>query len=66
MVAWGEIEKSGVNPLMDLLYIDPEIRRFLSEEQIGTLMKADLHTGDAAQRAQSLAREILDSITLDT
>ena len=58
MTAWAELARSGHNPLYELLSEDTELLQYLSREQIGALMDASTYTGDASERARTLAQAI--------
>jgi adenylosuccinate lyase len=58
MQAWGVIKEGKPNPLPDLLSQDSQILRYLSAEEILTLLDVDQYLGDASQRALQLAERI--------
>jgi adenylosuccinate lyase len=64
MTAWGAIQEGKPNPLADQLSQDIEIRRYLGEQEIGALMDASHHLGDAPQRARDLAAKIRQVVDL--
>lgn len=55
MFAWQEIQAGRKNPLMDIISRDEQIRAYLSESEIRSLMNADLHIGDCPTRARLIA-----------
>jgi adenylosuccinate lyase len=62
LTAWAAIQNEQVNPLLDLIEQDTEIRRYLAVEQVRALMDASQHIGDAPQRAKALAHSIRSAI----
>ncbi len=64
MTAWAAVHQNGAqdNPLPGLLCEDPDIRRFLSPDEVVTLLDARTHIGDASQRARAMANEIRASV----
>lgn len=58
LTAWEAVGRGGPNPLTDLLAAHDEVRRFLTAEQIQSLMAAESHVGTAAERAQAMAKTI--------
>ena len=58
LVAWAEIQAGRSNPLAELLTGDERFSRLLAPAQIRSLMHAQAHVGDAAQRTLALAEEI--------
>jgi len=58
MTAWAAVAAGSTNPLSSHLANDERVRKYLSSEQIVSLLDATLYVGDAPQRAQSLANEI--------
>jgi adenylosuccinate lyase len=57
--AWTALQAGQANPLINNLLEDGEISRYLLESEIKELMDVDHHLGDAPQRAQDLADQIL-------
>ncbi|HLW37198.1 MAG TPA: adenylosuccinate lyase, partial [Candidatus Eremiobacteraceae bacterium] len=55
MRAWAALEKGDANPLLDLLSQDSELARYLSKEEIASLMQAERHIGTAAEQAKAFA-----------
>ena len=62
MQAWGAIQAGQAGLLIEDLAHDPEINRYLSPEDVHSLMNASHHLGDAAQRAQKLAESIRSTL----
>jgi adenylosuccinate lyase len=58
LAAWEAVGHGEPNPLERRLAADPEILRFLPEGELGSLMQAGGHLGDAPGRARLLAAEI--------
>ena len=63
MQAWGAIQAGQSNPLIENLAHDPEIRRYLSVEEVINLMDASHHLGNAAQRARKLVDHIRSELS---
>ena len=66
MTSWAAVHSDGAqhNPLPDLLCKDPNLLRFLSPEEIITLLDATTHIGDAPQRARAMADEVRATLQL--
>ena len=64
MTAWAAVHQNGAqdNPLPGLLCEDPDIRRFLTPDEVVTLLDARTHIGDAPQRARAMADEVRASV----
>ena len=60
--AWQALQAGGGNPLVERVRTDPELLRYLPEEDISALMDARQHVGDAPQRALNLAQTIREVI----
>ena len=60
--AWQGVEQGGDNPLLDLLLSRPEIRQFLSEDQIRETMNVAQHLGTAGERAWQFAQTIRQAL----
>jgi adenylosuccinate lyase len=58
MEAWQSVQSGEVNPLESSIVTDLEFRRYLSEADLRSLMKAGGHVGDAPKRARMLAQTI--------
>jgi adenylosuccinate lyase len=58
LAGWDAIRSGQPNPLVESLAEDAEIRHYLSISEIGVLMDASGHIGDAPYRARRLAAEI--------
>ena len=59
MNAWQALARGEDNPLIDALVADDALRRWLPEERIRELMRADDYVGDAPQRARAMAQRAL-------
>jgi len=57
LIAWEALQwdASVLNPLPDLLAVDPAVLGFLSAEQVRSLLDATGYVGDAPQRSRDLA-----------
>jgi adenylosuccinate lyase len=60
--AWAAIQSGAENPLFAALGADDELLRYLSSDQIRSLMDVSTHIGDAPRRARLLARAIRENI----
>lgn len=60
--AWPLVMRGEDNPLIDLLSSDAEMLKYLTKERIVELMDAREYTGDAAQRALTIARSIEEAL----
>jgi adenylosuccinate lyase len=58
MRAWDALQGGSPNPLIEQITSDAEFLRFLSADELRTLMDASDHVGDAPQRARALANQI--------
>ncbi len=58
LAAWEKRQSGVPNPLSELIAADPELNRYLQEQNLRVLMDASHHLGDAPQRARWLAKEI--------
>ncbi|MBW7881194.1 MAG: adenylosuccinate lyase, partial [Caldilineaceae bacterium] len=56
--AWAALQEGRANPLADLLANDARITRYVPVGEIGDLLDATHHVGDAPARAVALAGEI--------
>ncbi len=64
MAAWAAIQQGESNPLADRLAQDPRITDFVPADQLGGLLDARQHVGDAADRARRLAALLRDELHL--
>lgn len=55
MAAWAAIQQGEANPLADLLAQDSRITDFVPAAELGELLDARRHVGDAADRTRRLA-----------
>jgi len=62
MFAWQEVQAGNSNPLQNLLCQDKEIRQFLQEKEIRSLMDTFEHVGDSPSRARAMVTSILETI----
>ncbi|HBG74049.1 MAG: adenylosuccinate lyase [Chloroflexi bacterium GWB2_49_20] len=60
MLAWQEIQAGNPNPLLESICLDKEIRHYLNETEIRTLLDTREHIGDSPTRARSMAISILE------
>jgi adenylosuccinate lyase len=56
--AWGEVQAGKPNLLLELISHDPEITRYLPEDQICRLMDISQYLGNAPQRARQMAMSV--------
>lgn len=62
MTAWESIQSGGRNPLVDLVCQEPVFLEYLSKEELGELMDASHHLGDASKRARQLSETIQGAV----
>ena len=55
LTAWGEVQAGKPNQLVELISHDPEITRYLPEDQLCRFMDISQYLGDAPQRARKMA-----------
>jgi adenylosuccinate lyase len=55
LAAWARVNQGEPNPLIDDLYADPEITRYVNADQARNLLDASDYVGDAPARALALA-----------
>ena len=56
MAAWEAIQRGQANPLVDSLSEDAYLNRWLSADEIRSLLRVEEHIGDVTQRAMEMAR----------
>jgi adenylosuccinate lyase len=66
LAAWAAVQAGQSNPLAGLVVEDPELRAFLSRENLLSLMDASQYLGDAPQRARLLAEDIRAALDAGT
>lgn len=62
MLAWQEIQTGNPNPLLESLCQDKEIRQYLNETEIRSLLDTREHVGDCPTRARAMAASILETL----
>ncbi|MEJ5224482.1 MAG: adenylosuccinate lyase [Anaerolineales bacterium] len=62
MSAWESIRAGDPNPLAANLAADPQVRAFLSAEQVTELMDYAHHLGNAPQKARQMARLLAETL----
>jgi adenylosuccinate lyase len=62
MIAWQEVQEGNSNPLLKLLCQDKEIRKYLQETEISSLLDTCEHVGDSPSRARAMVTSILETI----
>ena len=65
MFAWQEVQAGNSNPLLDLLCQDEEIKQYLQETEIQSLLDTREHVGDSPTRARTMATSILETLGKD-
>jgi adenylosuccinate lyase len=58
LTAWGEVQAGKPNLLVELISHDPEITRYLPDDEICQLMDISQYLGDASHRARQMAETI--------
>lgn len=56
--AWEAVQSGKTNPLRDLLCADPDLEKYLNQDQIAEYLEVSGYLGDSAARAQDLADRI--------
>lgn len=62
LLAWQDVQSGKSNPLQNLICQDKEIKMFLNENEINSLMDIDEHVGDSSSRALTLVKTIMDNL----
>ena len=62
MQAWEAIARGEVNPLARNLADDESISQYIDPAEIRSRLDPSAHVGDAAERAENLARQIVETI----
>jgi adenylosuccinate lyase len=60
--AWEAVRNGVPNPIEDLLFSHPEITRFLNKTEIAAALKDTTYLGNAPNRAQRMAEQIMTSL----
>ncbi|MGE5124622.1 MAG: adenylosuccinate lyase [Acidobacteriaceae bacterium] len=58
LTAWGEVQAGKPNLLADFISHDPEINRYIPQNELYRLMDISHYLGDAPQRAREMAQTI--------
>jgi adenylosuccinate lyase len=58
LTAWGEVQAGKPNLLVELISHDPEITRYMPDDEICQLMDIGQYLGDASHRAHQMAETI--------
>ncbi len=62
MTAWKAVQSGNPNPLSEMISHDPEIIRYLPQDELSQLMKITRYYGDAPQRARQMAETIRNTL----
>ena len=62
MMAWEAIARGEVNPLARNLADDESISQYVDPAEIRSRLDPSTHVGDAAERAENLAKQILEVV----
>jgi adenylosuccinate lyase len=62
MTAWNAVQSGNSNPLSELISHDPEIIRYLPQNELSQLMDITRYHGDAPQRARQMAETIRNTL----
>ena len=62
LTAWAEVQSGKPNLLVDLISHDPEITRYLPQNEVCQLMDVSQYLGDAPQRARQMATTIRNTL----
>ncbi len=60
MIAWSTVQDGKINPMAELLINNPQIKKYLHEEEIIKLMDVKNYIGNAPERALKLAEKIYE------
>ena len=60
--AWKEVNHGKPNPLVEVIYSDPLLKKYLPADKISELTRVDSYTGFAPERARSMAKDIMQSL----
>jgi adenylosuccinate lyase len=63
LAAWMDVQAGRNNSLPQRLSEDKRVVEYVSQDRVLALLDASTYTGDAAERARSLAKEIFVSIS---
>jgi len=66
LTAWAEVQTGKPNQLPELISHDPEISKYLPEEELCRMMDIGLYLGDAPQRARLMAETIHRALAIET
>jgi len=58
MEAWNEVQDGKVNPMNDLLIQNKSIQKYISPEEINTLLDVNNHIGDVSERINIILKSI--------
>jgi adenylosuccinate lyase len=56
--AWEAIQAGKANPLVELVKKDAALQEYIAVDELGKLMQAEAHLGNAPDRARQLAVSI--------
>jgi adenylosuccinate lyase len=62
MQAWEAIARGEVNPLARILADDESISQYIDPAEIRSRLDPSTHIGDAPERAENLAKQIVETI----
>lgn len=62
LAAWEQVQQGKPNPLVDRLLNDPNLRGYLSPEEMKALLDIKEYLGIAPERARKIAMEIRDTL----
>lgn len=63
LTAWGEVQAGKPNLLVELISHDPELTRYVPEDELYRLMDISRYLGDAPQRARQMADTIRNTFS---
>ena len=63
LTAWEKVQSGKPNLLTELISHDPEITRYLPEDELCQLMDVSHYLGDAPQRARQMAETIRNALS---
>jgi adenylosuccinate lyase len=66
LTAWAEVQAGKPNQLPELISHDPEISKYLPEEELCRMMDIGHYLGDAPQRARLMAETVRKALATET
>lgn len=64
MTAWQRLQEGEANPMVELLLVQPFIKKYLTNEEIKNCLQITNHVGIAPDRAKQMVKEIKKRLAL--